>query len=96
METNGKRDKSSREFQCPRRLFSVTCVLLVAALYSCLRRWKFDVVNPRLPDASKSTWIPESPDLRRFLRYSPFTAADEKIPLSMVRVNNKPQHLVFC
>jgi hypothetical protein len=30
------------------------------------------------------------------LRYSPFKAADEKIPLSMVRVNNKPQHLVFC
>ena len=29
-------------------------------------------------------------------RYSPFTAADEKIPLSMVRVNNKPQYLVFC
>ena len=27
---------------------------------------------------------------------SPFTAADEKIPLSVVRVNNKPQHLVFC
>jgi hypothetical protein len=26
---------------------------------------------------------------------SPFTAADEKIPLSMVRVKNKPQHLVF-
>lgn len=29
------------------------------------------------------------------IRYSPFTAADEKIPLSMVHVNNKPQHLVF-
>jgi hypothetical protein len=29
-------------------------------------------------------------------RYSSFTAADEKIPLSMVRVNTKPQHLVFC
>jgi hypothetical protein len=28
--------------------------------------------------------------------YSPLTAADEKIPLSVVRVNNKPQHLVFC
>src|SRR5208283_2950663 len=27
--------------------------------------------------------------------YSPLTAADEKIPLSVVRVNNKPQHLVF-
>ena len=29
-------------------------------------------------------------------RYSPFTAADEKIPLSMVHVNRKPQYLVFC
>jgi len=29
-------------------------------------------------------------------RYNPFTAADEKIPLSMVRVNPKPQYLVFC
>jgi ACR3 family arsenite efflux pump ArsB len=28
--------------------------------------------------------------------YSPLTAADEKIPLSVVRVNNKPQHIVFC
>jgi len=27
---------------------------------------------------------------------SPFTAADENLPLSMVRVKNKPQHLVFC
>ena len=26
----------------------------------------------------------------------PFTAADENLPLSMVRVKNKPQHLVFC
>jgi hypothetical protein len=26
---------------------------------------------------------------------SPFTAADEKIPLSMVHVNSKPQYLVF-
>ena len=37
---------------------------------------------------------------RRFIPpgflYSPLTAADEKIPLSVVRVNNKPQHLVFC
>ena len=30
------------------------------------------------------------------LRYNPFTAADEKIPLSVVHVNNKPQYLVFC
>jgi len=28
-------------------------------------------------------------------RYNPVTAADEKIPLSMVRVNTKPQYLVF-
>jgi hypothetical protein len=26
---------------------------------------------------------------------SPFTAADENLPLSMVRVKKKPQHLVF-
>jgi hypothetical protein len=25
-----------------------------------------------------------------------FTAADENLPLSMVRVKNKPQHIVFC
>ncbi|MGA8731167.1 MAG: hypothetical protein WB608_20585 [Terracidiphilus sp.] len=30
------------------------------------------------------------------LHYSPFTAAVEKIPLSVVHVNRKPQHLVFC
>jgi len=35
--------------------------------------------------------VPDSPEFR----YSPFTAADEKIPLSMVHVNYKPQHLVF-
>jgi hypothetical protein len=28
-------------------------------------------------------------------RYNPFTAADEKIPLSVVHVNTKPQYLVF-
>ena len=28
-------------------------------------------------------------------RYNLFTAADEKIPLSVVRVNKKPQYLVF-
>ena len=28
--------------------------------------------------------------------YSPFIAADEKVLLSVVRVNKKPQHLVFC
>jgi len=28
-------------------------------------------------------------------RYNPITAADEKIPLPVVHVNNKPQYLVF-
>jgi hypothetical protein len=28
--------------------------------------------------------------------YIPFKAADEKIALSVVQVNNKPQYLVFC
>jgi hypothetical protein len=28
-------------------------------------------------------------------RYEPFKAADEKVPLSVVLVNKKPQHLVF-
>jgi hypothetical protein len=28
-------------------------------------------------------------------RYNPFTAADEKVPLSVVQVNNKPQYIVF-
>jgi hypothetical protein len=37
-------------------------------------------------------WHPIGPESR----YSPIKAADEKIPLSVVRVNNKPQHLVFC
>lgn len=35
-------------------------------------------------------------DRRAWLGYSCFTAADEKIPLSVVQVNNKPQYLVFC
>jgi hypothetical protein len=35
-------------------------------------------------------------DLDIGVRYNPITAADEKIPLSVVQVNNKPQHLVFC
>ena len=30
------------------------------------------------------------------IHYNPFTAADEKVPLSVVLVNKKPQHLVFC
>jgi hypothetical protein len=33
--------------------------------------------------------------LHAAFRYNPFTAADEKVPLSVVQVNNKPQHLVF-
>jgi hypothetical protein len=31
----------------------------------------------------------------RLFRYSSITAADEKIPLSVVHVNKKPQYLVF-
>jgi len=38
--------------------------------------------------------IPQSLGLRRFLN-SPFTAADEKIPPSVVLVKGKPQYLVF-
>jgi hypothetical protein len=30
------------------------------------------------------------------IHYNPLTAADEKIPLSVVLVNKKPQHIVFC
>ena len=37
-----------------------------------------------------------APSLSGVFHYSLFRAADEKIPLSVVRVNNKPQHLVFC
>ena len=37
-------------------------------------------------------WRPIGPAFR----YNPITAADEKIPLSVEHVNNKPQHLVFC
>jgi hypothetical protein len=46
--------------------------------------------------------MPQSARSAGFLRFtaplihSPFTAADEKITLSVVQVNNKPQHLVFC
>jgi hypothetical protein len=29
-------------------------------------------------------------------RYIPIKAADEKVPLSVVYVNKKPQHIVFC
>ena len=34
--------------------------------------------------------------LRPVFRYSPMKAADEKIPLSVVDVNKKPQYIVFC
>jgi hypothetical protein len=37
--------------------------------------------------------LPEAP--KAGIRNIPFTAADEKIPLSVVDVNNKPQYLVF-
>jgi hypothetical protein len=37
--------------------------------------------------------LPGAPKAR--IRNNPFTAADEKIPLSVVDVNNKPQYLVF-
>jgi hypothetical protein len=37
--------------------------------------------------------LPGAPRAR--IRNNPFTAADEKIPLSVVDVNNKPQYLVF-
>jgi hypothetical protein len=33
--------------------------------------------------------------LHAWFRYNPFTAADEKVPLSVVQVNNKPQYIVF-
>jgi hypothetical protein len=33
--------------------------------------------------------------LRADVGYNPITAADEKIPLSVVHVNKKPQYLVF-
>jgi hypothetical protein len=34
-------------------------------------------------------------NFRTGVRYKPFKAADEKVPLSVVHVNNKPQYLVF-
>jgi hypothetical protein len=38
-------------------------------------------------------YLPAS--IRPGFHYSLLMAANEKIPLSVVRVNNKPQHLVF-
>jgi hypothetical protein len=35
------------------------------------------------------------PFSRSFFK-DPLTAADENLPLSVVRVNKKPQHIVFC
>jgi hypothetical protein len=45
--------------------------------------------NSRLSAASRRIITPD-------YRYNLFKAADEKIALSMVHVNKKPQHLVFC
>jgi hypothetical protein len=41
----------------------------------------------------KFNGLPEA--LHSGSRYNPLTAADEKIPLPVVHVNNKPQYLVF-
>jgi len=60
--------------------------------------------RPRRPSALSQTHFPVSEkeqldfgNARRgsILDYSPITAADEKIPLSLVRVNIKPQYLVL-
>jgi len=47
--------------------------------------------RPRFSIRTGLCKVPDPPEIH----YSPLTAADEKIPLSMVHVNNKPQHLVF-
>jgi hypothetical protein len=46
---------------------------------------------------SSLSGLSEAPSLRSSLEfvYSHITAADEKIPLSVVDVNKKPQYLVF-
>jgi hypothetical protein len=44
--------------------------------------------------ANSLLWTAAGGSSRRF-RYNPITAADEKIPLSVVHVNKKPQYLVF-
>jgi hypothetical protein len=50
-------------------------------------------------DARITATLAASTPARRHItsrfHYSLFTAADEKIPLSVVRVNTKPQYLVF-
>jgi len=47
--------------------------------------------RPRFSIRTGLCKVPDPPEIH----YSPLTAADEKIPLSMVHVNNKPQYLVF-
>jgi hypothetical protein len=51
-----------------------------------------NVTLPRKPDLFERPPAVSSPRQH----YNPFTAADEKIALSVVHVNNKPQYLVFC
>jgi hypothetical protein len=61
-------------------------------------------VNLRQQTGGGNVKLPRKPDLferppavfQPRQRYNPFTAADEKIALSVVHVNNKPQYLVFC
>jgi hypothetical protein len=51
-----------------------------------------NVKLPRKPDLAERPPAVSQPRQR----YNLFTAADEKIALSVVHVNNKPQYLVFC
>jgi hypothetical protein len=51
-----------------------------------------DMKTPRILVFFSGHWRTVTPGLR----YSLFKAADEKIPLSVGHVNNKPQHIVFC
>jgi len=44
--------------------------------------------------ANSLLWASAGGPSRQF-RYNPITTADEKIPLSVVHVNKKPQYLVF-
>jgi hypothetical protein len=53
------------------------------------------VGNMKLPRKSGPAERPRAVSLPRE-HYNLFTAADEKIALSVVHVNNKPQYLVFC
>jgi hypothetical protein len=48
-----------------------------------------------LARSSKAALSPGLAGLVPVFLYNPFTAADEKIPLSLVSVKKKPQHLVF-